>query len=660
MIGTSTKVRGVFEVKKIREILTKKTLRRTTVVLLAVGVLSGGIYWYMARDQEAMGQTMAREERAERGDIIIGLTEEGTANVNTVSTKLDVDVTIDDVKVNLDVAIEDVLVRSGEYVTAGQPLFTIEKSSLNTVLNTLNNEYQQAILKLEQAKLTQQKNTTEAQAEKSVNQSLAQTANSTYESNVRKIDNTLAQYKQNLQNAQDDYEYYLKLYNSYDERTANLNVFERLMDSGKDTYEALQETFDDYNKDNGQVVTSYHNAEKSIDNLVKELNTARATLDYYQGYDGDADLNEGITNAQKTYSSLSEQLNDAVNIINKYSKTVEQYNTLEDRTENAKKTYEDAQETYNDYAEEYREMYGSMGKNDLARKVSQLELDIKEAQLALNDYELNYAANILAAENQRLKELATSETADLTYQSTLNQLELNVVTAQNKVDKLGAAISKMNSILKGSTIVAPCDGLVTDVDFAAGDDVNLLEAAITISRSDEVTVNLTLDQEDIGDVSLDQEAIVTFDAFDDQTFTGKVDAISISPAVMGAPVVNYSVTVLLSGEGLENIYNGMSCQVELVSERVNDVIKVSKRAITTDKDGLSLVKVKNADGSNSLVEVTTGFTDGVNVEILSGLNEGDIVLIESNFNGRSDSGIFAGNSMPAGGAPAGGGRSSGF
>lgn len=264
MIGTSTKVRGVFEVKKIREILTKKTLRRTTVVLLAVGVLSGGIYWYMARDQEAMGQTMAREERAERGDIIIGLTEEGTANVNTVSTKLDVDVTIDDVKVNLDVAIEDVLVRSGEYVTAGQPLFTIEKSSLNTVLNTLNNEYQQAILKLEQAKLTQQKNTTEAQAEKSVNQSLAQTANSTYESNVRKIDNTLAQYKQNLQNAQDDYEYYLKLYNSYDERTANLNVFERLMDSGKDTYEALQETFDDYNKDNGQVVTSYHNAEKAL------------------------------------------------------------------------------------------------------------------------------------------------------------------------------------------------------------------------------------------------------------------------------------------------------------------------------------------------------------------------------------------------------------
>lgn len=71
MIGTSTKVRGVFEVKKIREILTEKTLRRTTAVLLAVGVLSGGIYWYMARDQEAMGQTTAREERAERGDIIL-------------------------------------------------------------------------------------------------------------------------------------------------------------------------------------------------------------------------------------------------------------------------------------------------------------------------------------------------------------------------------------------------------------------------------------------------------------------------------------------------------------------------------------------------------------------------------------------------------------
>lgn len=621
----------------MKKILAKKSIRKLTAIVVLMAFAFGGVYWYMSKDNDAMGSVIAREEIVTRGDIVEGLTEEGTASVNTISTKLDVDVTIDEVKVNLDVIIDEVLVRAGEYVTEGQPLFTLEKSSLATILNTLDNEYQQAVIKLDQAKLAQQKDSTEANAEMAVEQSLAQTADSTYESNVRKIENQLAQYQQNLQNAQEDYDYYLKLYNSYDERTANLTVFKRLMESGKESYEALQEAFDDYNKDNGQIVTSYHNAEDKIDELVDELDMARSTLDYYQNYDGDADLNEGITNAQNTYSSLAQQLDDAVDIINKYAKTVDQYYTLEDRAEAAKDVYEDAQETYNDYNEEYKEMYGSMGKSDLARKVSQLELDIKEAQLTLDDYQLNYDANILEAENRRIKDLATSETAGLTYQSTLNQLELNVLTAQNKVDKLSTAINKMNSILQGSTIVAPCDGLVTSVDFASGDEVDLLEAAITISKSDEVIVTLTLGQEDIGSVSLDQEAIVTFDAFDDRAFVGSVDAISISPAQMGMPVVNYSVSVSLKGEGLEDIYNGMSCSVQLVTERVNDVLKVSKRAVSAQGEKAT-VKVKNEGGTSTVKEITTGFSDGVDVEVTSGLNEGDIVLIESNFSGGSNNG----------------------
>ncbi len=257
---------------------------------------------------------------------------------------------------------------------------------------------------------------------------------------------------------------------------------------------------------------------------------------------------------------------------------------MEDRLEKSQDAYEDATETYNDYNEEYKEMYGSMGKSDLARKVSQLEIDLKQAQLDLEEYQLSYEANIQEVENQRLMDLTTSQTADLTYQSTLTELELNVLTAQNKVDKLSAAIKKMNSLLDGETIVAPCQGLITSVDFAAGDEVDLLEAAITIAKLDELTITLTLDQEDIGDAYLDQEARVTFDAFEDQVFTGSVDAISISPARAGAPTVTYSVTVALTGEGLQSIYDGMSCEVVLVSEQAKDVLKVSKRAVTT-QDG---------------------------------------------------------------------------
>ena len=55
---------------------------------------------------------------------------------------------------------------------------------------------------------------------------------------------------------------------------------------------------------------------------------------------------------------------------------------------------------------------------------------------------------------------------------------------------------------------------------------------------------------------------------------------------------------------------------------------VSNRAIIRDGKK-SYVKVKDADGDICTVEVTTGFSDGVNVEIIDGLSVGDVVLIES-------------------------------
>lgn len=637
------------------EFLKSKGAKRVLIFLLIAVLAVGGASFYRMSNQTAQATTISKEEQVTRGDIVEGLSEEGTASVATVSTQLDVDVTIDDTKVNLDVIIDDVFVRAGENVEEGQPLFSIERASLNTVLNTLNNEYEQAVLKLDQAQINQQKKSTEAQATRSIDASLTQTADSTYQSSVKKIENQLAQYEQNVKDTQEDLEYYTKLYNSYDERTANLATFKRLMESGKENYEAVQDLYEDYQEDNSDVISSYNNAEKTTDSLSDELDTARADLSYLSSHEGDPDYSEAITKAQSTYSSLANQFNDAIEIINKYSSAVDKYYDLEDRLEKSQDAYEDATETYNDYNEEYKEMYGSMGKSDLARKVSQLEIDLKQAELDLEEYQLGYDTLLQEAENQRLTDMTTSQTADLTYQSTLTELELNVLTAQNKVDKLSAAIQKMNALLSGETIVAPCSGLVTSVDFAAGDEVDLLEAAITIAKPDELSITLTLDQEDIGDAYLDQEARVTFDAFDDQVFTGSVEAISISPSRAGAPTVSYSVTVSLTGEGLESIYDGMSCEVVLITEQATDVLKVSKRAVTT-QEGQSTVKLKNADGTSTVTPVKTGFTDGSEIEIVSGLTEGDTVLIESTLAGgsASNSSSRSSSGAPSGSAPTGG------
>ncbi|MCD7836030.1 MAG: efflux RND transporter periplasmic adaptor subunit, partial [Lachnospiraceae bacterium] len=59
-----------------------------------------------------------------------------------------------------------------------------------------------------------------------------------------------------------------------------------------------------------------------------------------------------------------------------------------------------------------------------------------------------------------------------------------------------------------------------------------------------------------------------------------------------------------------------------------DVLYVSKRAVVTDDDK-TYVLVKNEDGSIEKRTITTGFSDGVNIEVVEGLSEGETVLIES-------------------------------
>ena len=69
---------------------------------------------------------------------------------------------------------------------------------------------------------------------------------------------------------------------------------------------------------------------------------------------------------------------------------------------------------------------------------------------------------------------------------------------------------------------------------------------------------------------------------------------------------------------------------------VEEVLIVPKRAITTEGDK-NYVTVKQEDGTGLKQEVTLGFTDGSSYEVVSGLEEGDIVLIESQVNRSADS-----------------------
>lgn len=637
--------------------LSEKSVKIIAAALIILIISSAAALAVKHQSSKGDTKTMSREATVTRGDIVQGLSETGSASVNTVSTQLDIDLEIDDAKLNLDVLIDEVYVRAGERVSKGQPLFSIDQSSLNTARNTLENEYTSAKLKLEQAKIKQQKGTIEAKATMDTDKSSGQLAEQIYQNSVTSIDNTLASYRQKVAEDEEDLATYQTLYNTYDERTAVLNSLKEIMEQAEDTSDTIQDAYDEYKEDNDTTYSTYNNYKNKIDDWTEQLSESSANLklisEKYETLDPSDELYQSyaqaITTANSTYSSTASQVDTAINYMNKYQDIYDTYVFFEDRLKAAKTAYTEAQELYNDYNDDYKELFGSDDKSDILRKLQNMEITLSKDKLNLEEYEMNYDVNVQAAQNEKSKNQTTGDTAELNYSASLNELELAVLTAQNKVDTLAAAVNKLNSSLDGNVLLAPTDGLVTNISFEAGDEVSLLEAFITIAESDAVNIILTFDEDDIADIYLDQLALVTFDSLPDQTFEGKVNAISITAFRAGAATTTYQVTINVSSEGLENIYDGMSCSVQLVTDRVQDVLCVSKRAVTTE-NGISTVKVKNADGTIETREITTGFTDGSTVEVLSGLSEGETVLIESQVNNSaksSDNASKADNSAPS-------------
>lgn len=611
----------------LKNITRKKAIIAIVVITIAALIAAGIFFWQ--KNNTDTDTVQAREQTVTRGDIIASLSEEGTASVTTQTTGLDLDVTLDDdTHLDLEVKVEEVLVRAGEHVSEGDPLFILDQTSLNKAMNTLNNAYQEAQLKADEASINLTLGTVNAEQTRTESLSDGSVASGVYENTLTEMQNKMTEYEKNLQEGQEDYEKYSELLELYNLRTATRNNMQSLVDYYDEALEALEEFYEDYNEDNADYKASYNNYKNQLESLTEALEKAEAERDAY----ADSEDAEKYGDA---YNTAVDKFDEAIEIINKYQSVVDEYDTLENRIEDAQTCLEEAQEAYDEYNEDYQDWYSGMTYSELQRKVSQLQLDLENTQLTYDNYKLLYESNKEMAESEKNKTTVSAETADLTYESTVNKLQQEVLSTQLTAENLYAYVQELNSCLQDNVILSPCDGLVTNIAFEAGEQIDLTQDVITIAQNDSISIVLSIDQDDISNVSLDQQALVTFDT-SEETFEGKVNAISVSPMAAGAPTVNYTVTVTVEGEGLEDIYEGMSCTVDLVSERVDDVLIIPKRAITTQGDK-NYVTVKQEDGTSLQQEVTLGFTDGSSYEVTSGLEEGDIVLIESQINRTTDS-----------------------
>jgi len=182
---------------------------------------------------------------------------------------------------------------------------------------------------------------------------------------------------------------------------------------------------------------------------------------------------------------------------------------------------------------------------------------------------------------------------------------------------------------------------------------------LTISDLSHIFVLASVDESDIGKVQVGQPAMITADAYPSVTFMGKVVRIA-TRGVNTTNVVTFEVKIEVTSENKQMLKPEMTTNIEIVAARKEDVPLIPADAISR-RMGKETVLVMKDDGTSEPRPVQIGINDGFRAEVLSGLEEGETVVIrksdmESRWRGGMRGGPPAGGRiMMMGGGPKGGG-----
>ncbi len=190
-----------------------------------------------------------------------------------------------------------------------------------------------------------------------------------------------------------------------------------------------------------------------------------------------------------------------------------------------------------------------------------------------------------------------------------------------------------------NTIYAPATGVLTNFALTKGMSVANLSSDSTNSTSssatqsvgiianpnNQTTASISLTEIDVISVKPGQKVTMTMDAFPDKTFTGEVLALNTS-GQSSSGVTSYP-TIIVFDNSLDNRYPNMSVSANIIIDSKTDVLTIPTSALQTT-DGISTVKVLK-DGQISQETVEVGISDNTNTEIISGLNEGEVVVVST-------------------------------
>lgn len=214
-------------------------------------------------------------------------------------------------------------------------------------------------------------------------------------------------------------------------------------------------------------------------------------------------------------------------------------------------------------------------------------------------------------------------------------LQAKIAQSQAQVAEDQANLKQLEEQLSYTDIASPIDGIVLSRDVEVGDAVSSIlvlgssaTLVMTIGDTSKVYVKGKVDESDIGRVYLGQPARIKVESFKDKTFNGVVTKIS-PMGVEKDNVTTFEVRVSIDNATGE-LKAEMTANAEIILDEHKNVLQIPEGAIIYDKDRKASVQVPDPhakDGERKMA-INIGISNGAKTEVLSGLKEGDQVILQ--------------------------------
>ncbi|WP_169853236.1 efflux RND transporter periplasmic adaptor subunit [Anaerohalosphaera lusitana] len=234
--------------------------------------------------------------------------------------------------------------------------------------------------------------------------------------------------------------------------------------------------------------------------------------------------------------------------------------------------------------------------------------------------------------------------------ASIEAAELNLEVLKHNLEVAEARIEEAEETLGHTVIRSPIDGIITKINAEVGEIAmtgtmnNPGTVILEVADLSKMIVETEIDEADVGQIEVGQRAKVHVQAFDDTVFEGTVDSIALTHGMSRTGSKFYETEILLD-KTAKMLYSGLTADVEVLTERHEDALKVPSQAVVgREVDTLPLeirnssklvdtskryatVVYKLVDGKAVATPVETGASDMTHIIIEQGLGEDDQIVV---------------------------------